>query len=105
MSAGGSRFGRANQRSMPSAASSVIPNSACARALIAAAMRAASATVGTMSSGTGTQLLAPDIGTPEDAHAGALVQPRRAGRVLTVDAEGCGRLATRREPTEALVQQ
>ena len=43
--------------------------------------------VGVRSASSGTEHLLVDDRLPEDAHADALVEPRRAGRVLDVDAE------------------
>src|SRR3954451_21787129 len=110
MSFAGSMNGIANHRATPAADSSLAPPNASARALITDAILPASSTVGTTSSGlvrsgTGPQLLAPDIGAPEDAHAGPLVEPGCAGRVLTVDAERGHRLAAVGEAPEALLQQ
>src|SRR4051812_3006806 len=105
MSRAGSRMGSANQRATPAADSTQAPPRAAARSLINFAMRPASSTVGTTSSGTRTQLLAPDVRAPEDAHPRALVESRGAGRVLTVDAECSHRLTPLGKAAEALLKQ
>ena len=51
------------------------------------------------------ELLAPDIGAPEDAHSGTLVEARGARRVLAVDAERRHRLAAVGKAAEAVVEE
>ena len=51
------------------------------------------------------ELLLPHVRLPEHFHPRALVEPRRTGGVLGVDAEGDGRLPGLPEPAERLPEQ
>src|SRR6476659_2227871 len=107
MSRAGSRSSSSNHRSTRSPVSSPGRPVAAAWALRTSAIPAASRGVGarTASSAGGTELLLPDVRLPEDVHARALVESRRAGRVVDVDTEGDRRLSGLAKPPERLAEQ
>src|SRR6188472_213896 len=107
MSCAGSRSSSSNHRATPSDVSSAARPVAAACAFRTSAIPAASCGVGarTASSVSCTQLLRPDVGLPEDAHARAFVEARRARGVLDVHPERDGRLTGPAEPPEGLVEE
>src|SRR4029078_8679407 len=107
MSRAGSRSSSSNHRSTRSAVSSAGRPVATAWALRTFAIPASSRGVGarTATSAGGTELLLPDVRLPEDVHARALVEARRAGRVLDVVPEGDRRLSGVAKPPERLAEQ
>src|SRR5690349_14399314 len=55
--------------------------------------------------GTRTQLLLPEGELAHDLHPGALVEARRSGQALGIDAEGDGALTARAEEAEGVLKQ